>query len=120
MMSRSLATFVHALLTPPRAGETSRWAVAAAALQRVAPGEPVTFTASQCSALRRVVVSVGGWCYEAALDTLRSDDAPASLAERAQPDATASAPAVLPRYAPRHGWQSRTGRAMDRGSGRPS
>jgi len=84
MMSRELATFVHALMTRPRAGDASRWAVAKAAVRRVAPGEPVTFTASECSALGRAL-TVADWTYQAALATLAHDDAPLPLAERARP-----------------------------------
>ena len=42
------------------------------------------------------------------------------LAIREQTEAAVSAPAILPRLAPRPGWQSRTGRALARGSGNPS
>jgi len=42
------------------------------------------------------------------------------LAILEQTEATASAPALLPRFAPRPGWQSRTGRALTRESESPS
>ena len=42
------------------------------------------------------------------------------LAIREQTETTVSAPRILPRLAPRPGWQSRTGRALARGSGNPS
>jgi hypothetical protein len=84
MMSRKLATFVHALMTRPREGDASRWAVARAALGRVEPGKPVTFTATEYSALWRLTTAAG-WSYHAALATLTHDDAPLPLAERARP-----------------------------------